>query len=142
MPERRGPATVRTMAVAQRSPVTTVVSLGASARELLKVVVDPMSTMLTSLVEMFEPLSGRVPAALVREAWQLARPVPMAPVMRLTADPLGAGVPDCIALLTSEEDLDVPTALDKLRHTSTPNEAGEPTTAPKGRSFMIVSRGW
>ncbi len=60
--------------------------------------VDPLATVLTSVVEFFGPLSARVPVALARAARQSARWVPVPTVLDLiSGGPSGLQVPDFVS---------------------------------------------
>lgn len=65
----------------------------------VRVVIDPMPTMLTSLVEWFGPLRFRVPAPIRRQAATLVRPLDVGTLAALVADPLHRESPDFLTRL-------------------------------------------
>ncbi len=70
----------------------------------VRVVLDPMPTVLTSLVEWFGPLRSRVPPPIRRQAAALVRGLDVGPLAAMVADPLRRGSPDFLTRL----DLPVP----------------------------------
>jgi DNA-binding transcriptional ArsR family regulator len=81
----------------------------------VKVLVDPMPTVLTSVLELLGPLRGRVPNSLSRRAQDLARSVPLSPVLDVVADPFGGGVPDFLGTPATDRDLSFAEVVDILR---------------------------
>jgi DNA-binding transcriptional ArsR family regulator len=89
----RGPTRARLVQVTAAPPSLPV-----------RVVPDPMPTLLTSLVEWFGPLRSRVPDSIRRQAATLVRGLDIGALARLVADPLDRGSPDFLTRL----DLTVP----------------------------------
>lgn len=92
-----------------------VVRVGLAAIYPVKVLVDPMSTILTSVLELLGPLRGRAPAALSRRAQELARSAPILPILDVLNDPFTGGVPDFIGAPATDGDLSFVDVLDRLR---------------------------
>jgi DNA-binding transcriptional ArsR family regulator len=65
---------------------TATIDLGAPRRIHVSVAVDPLATVLTSVAELFGPLSGRLPRSFQARGRQLARAVDMAALAILWAD--------------------------------------------------------
>jgi len=99
---------------AQRVEEAVVVAIGL-VDQPVKVLVDPMPTALTSVVELLGPLRGRVPHSLSRQAQDLARSVPLSPILDVVADPFGGGVPDFLGQPATERDLSFTEVVDSLR---------------------------
>lgn len=78
----------------------------------VRVVLDPMPTVLTSLVEWFGPLRSRVPEPIRQQAASLARRLDLTPLAVMLADPLGRGCPDFLLRLDSV--VPVPTVRDSV----------------------------
>jgi DNA-binding transcriptional ArsR family regulator len=76
----------------------------------VRVVLDPMPTILTSLVEWFGPLRARVPSPIRRQAAALARNLDLRPLAVMVTDPFGHGPPDFLTRIN--HDLEVPTIRD------------------------------
>jgi DNA-binding transcriptional ArsR family regulator len=95
--------------------VEPVVRVGLAAISPVRVRVDPMATILTSVLELLGPLRGRAPAALSRRAQDLARTLPITPILDVLSDPFGGGVPDFIGFPTIDCDLSFADVLDRLR---------------------------
>jgi DNA-binding transcriptional ArsR family regulator len=69
----------------------------------VRVVLDPMPTVLTSLVEWFGPLRSRVPPSIRGQATSLVRGLDIGALAALVADPLHRGSPDFLTRLDLAE---------------------------------------
>ncbi|HEX3285888.1 MAG TPA: winged helix-turn-helix domain-containing protein [Mycobacterium sp.] len=92
-----------------------IVRVGLTATQPVRVLVDPMATVLTSVLELLGPLRGRAPAALSRRAQELARPLPITPILDELHDPFVGGVPDFLGVPSTDCDLSFADVVDRLR---------------------------